>query len=422
MKKQQEQFIAGLDIGSSAIRMAVGHIAAHGGEGGELQILGAAEVPSEGVHRGVISSIEDVVSSVSACLEEVERMVGAPLDSVWLGVSGTQIISQMSKGVVAVSKGDSEITEEDVERAIEASRAIATPLNYEVLHVLPRTFTIDGQSGIKDPVGMTGVRLEVDTQIILAASAQVKNTTKAIYRAGLEIEDVVLSMLATAEGVVTARQKELGVVVVNIGATTTSVAVFEEGELIHTAILPIGSGHITNDIAIGLRTSIDIAEAVKLTYADCSLGTITKEDQFDLMELGAADHELIKKQYLYEIVQARVEELMNKIYSELQRCKKTTLLPAGVIFTGGGAKIPGLVEVAKKYVRLPASLGYPLHMVSVTDKVNDLAFSTAVGLVKWGSIMKPYGGAQHAMRQGNARKMADGVTKQVKDWFKTLIP
>lgn len=422
MKKHQEQLIAGLDIGSSAIRMAVGHLAERGtAEGGELQILGAAEVPSEGVHRGVISSIEDVVSSVSACLEETERMVGAPIDSVWLGISGTQIVSQMSKGVVAVSKGDSEISEEDVERAIEASRAIATPLNYEVLHVLPRSFTIDGQSGIKDPIGMTGIRLEVDTQIILASSAQVKNLTKAVYRAGLEIEDLVLSMLATAEGAVTPRQKELGVVVVNIGASTTSLAVFEEGELIHTSILPLGSGHITNDIAIGLRTSIDIAEAVKLTYADCSAGTIGKEDQFDLAELGAPEHEMIKKQYLFEIVQARAEELLTKIYQDLQRCKKTTLLPAGVIFTGGGAKLPGLVDLAKKYVRLPAALGYPLHMVSVTDKINDLSFATAVGLVKWGSMMKPQGGFSGG-HSGGGRKSGAGVTKQVKDWFKTLIP
>ncbi len=422
MKKHEEQFIAGLDIGSAAIRMAVGHIADRGGEGeGELQILGAAEVPSEGVHRGVISSIEDVVSSVSACLEETERMVGAPIDSVWLGISGTQILSQMSKGVVAVSKGDSEITEEDVERAIEASRAIATPLNYEVLHVLPRTFTIDGQAGIKDPVGMTGIRLEVDTQIILAASAQVKNLSKAVYRSGLEIEDLVLSMLATAEAVVTARQKELGVVVVNIGASTTSLAVFEEGELIHTAILPLGSGHITNDIAIGLRTSIDIAEAVKLTYADCTLGLITKDDQFDLAELGAPEHELVKKQYLYEIVQARVEELLTKVYQELQRCKKTTLLPAGIVFAGGGAKLPGLVDLAKKYVRLPAALGYPLHMISVTDKINDLSFSAAVGLVKWGSVMRS--NSDFGQKTGvGVRKISGGMTKQVKAWFKTLIP
>lgn len=420
MKKNQEQLIAGLDIGSSAIRMAVGEFVHRNGveEGGELQILGASETPSEGVHRGIISSIEDVVSSVSACLEEAERMVGAPIDTVWLGISGSQVLSQMSKGVVAVAKGDSEITDDDVERAIEASRAIATPLNYEVLHVLPRTFTIDGQAGIKDPIGMTGIRLEVDTQIILASSAHVKNLTKAVYRAGLEIEDVVLSLLAASEVVVTPRQKELGVVVVNIGSATTSVAIFEEGDMIHTAVLPLGSGHITNDIAIGLRTSIDVAEAVKLTYADCNQGGIAKDDQFDLVELGAPESEMVKKQYLLEIVQARVEELMSKIYHELQRSKKTSLLPAGVVFTGGGAKLPGLVEMAKKHIRLPAALGFPMNVTSVTDKVSDLGFATAVGLVKWGAIMRPRGNGQ---RGGKIRKIG-GMGKQMKEWFKTLLP
>jgi cell division protein FtsA len=267
MRKNQEQLIAGLDIGSSTTRMAIGQISDDREVGeGDLQILGAAEVPSAGVHRGIISSIEDVVSSVSACLEQAEHMVGSPIDTVWLGVSGSHIITQLSKGVVAVSKPDSEITEEDVNRAIEASRAIATPLNYEVLHVLPRFFSIDGQNGIKDPVGMTGIRLEVDTQIILGSSSQIKNLTKAVYRTGLEVEDLVLSIIATSEAVITPRQRELGVVVVNIGSSTTSLAVFEEGDLLHTAVLSIGSEHITNDIAIGLRNSIDIAEAVKLNY------------------------------------------------------------------------------------------------------------------------------------------------------------
>ncbi len=420
MKHTEEHLIAGLDIGSSMVRVAVGQHLERGAEG-EVHILGAAEVPSQGVHRGVISSIEDVVSSVSACIEEVERMVGEPLDRVWLGIAGGAITSQLSKGVVAVSKGDNEISDEDVERAIEASRAIATPLNYEILHALPRSFTIDGQAGIKDPVGMTGVRLEVDTHIILAPSAHVKNITKAVYRTGLEIEDIVLSILATAEVVVTQRQKELGVVVVNIGATTTSIAIFEEGDLVHTAVLPIGSGHITNDIAIGLRTSIDVAEAVKLTYADCSLASITKDDQFDLAELGAADHELIKKAYLLEIVQARVEELLTKIYQEIQRAKKTSLLPAGVVFTGGGAKLPGLVEQAKKYLRLPSSLGVPMNLVSVTDKGTDMSFSTVLGLVKWGAALKPYDSGRSG-GNGNMKKVGGQVGKQVKEWFKALIP
>jgi cell division protein FtsA len=380
--------------------------------------LGAAEVVSEGAHKGVISSIEDVVSSVSACLEEAERMVGSAINRIWLGVSGSHIISQMSKGVVAVSKTDNEISEEDVQRAIEASRSIAVPLNYEVLHVLPKIFSVDGQSGIKDPIGMTGIRLEVDTQIILAASAQIKNITKAVYRAGLEVEDLVLSILAASEILLSHRQKELGVVLVNIGASTTSLAVFEEGDVLHTAVIPIGSEHITNDIAIGLRTSIDIAETAKVTYGDCSVTSISKREEIDLFELGAPDHEIVKKHYLSEIVQARVEEILRRINQELTIIKRNGLLPAGAVFTGSGSKIPGLTDFGKKALRLPVTLGYPLGIKgSVTDKVNDLGFSTAVGLVKWGSIMKMNKYDVH-----NPSIKLGAFSSQIKKWFKNLIP
>ncbi len=421
MKKGQENLIAGLDIGSSVTRIAVGQAAERedSARGMELQILAAAEVPSEGVHKGVINSIEDVVSSISACLEKAERSVGAPIDAVWLGISGLNIVSQNSKGVVAVSKADSEIAEEDVTRAIEASRAIAAPLNYEVLHVLPKMFSIDGQGGIKDPVGMTGIRLEVDTQIVLGSSSQIKNLTKAVYRTGLEIEDLVLSIIATAEGCLTNRQKELGVAVVNIGAATTSIAVFEEGDILHINILPIGSEHITNDIAIGIRSPIDVAEAVKLTYGNCYTESVSKRDEIDMYELGAPEHEIIKRQYLLEIIQARAEEILRKINQEFNHIHRSGLLPAGIVFTGGGAKLPGLVELAKKNLRLPATLGYPINMMCVADKANDMAFATAVGLVKWGSTMKH--GSYGNSHSGGVKKIGQ-FSNQVKKWIKTLIP
>lgn len=420
MAKNYQQFIAGLDIGSSAVRIAVGQMMQHQGEREpELQILGAGETASAGVNKGVVNSIEDVVSAVSACLETTERMVGVPLDSIWVGISGLHIMSQTSKGVVAVSKADNEIAEEDVARAIEASRTIATPLNYEVLHVLPRSFSIDGQGQVKDPVGMTGIRLEVDSQIILGSGSQIKNLTKAVYRTGLNIDDLVLSILATAEAVITPRQKDIGVVVVNIGVATTSLVVFEGGDIIHSAVLPIGSEHITNDIAIGLRTSIEMAEAVKIEHGDCASDTISKREEIDLYDLGNPTHETVKKQYVSEIIEARVDEIVNKIDQELIKIKRNGLLPAGAVFTGGGAKLPGLIEVAKQRLRLPAVLGYPLHITSVTDKVNDLAFSTAVGLVKWGATMH-----EHGRFNGNGRslKRAGNVGTQIKKWIKTLIP
>lgn len=417
MKNGQGNLISGLDIGSNSVRIVVGQLQGKENGSSELQILGAAEFPSEGVQKGVVSSIEDVVSSISACLEKVERMVGAPIDSVWVGISGVNILSQNSKGVVAVSKANSEITEEDVNRAIEAARSIATPLNYEVLHVLPRHYTVDGQTGIKDPVSMTGMRLEVDTQIILGSSSQIKNLTKAVYRAGLDIEDLVLFVLATAEVVVTKRQKELGVMVVNVGGSTTGMAVFEEGELLHTAILPLGSQNITNDIAMGLRVPPeDIAERIKIEYGDCHPDLVSKKDEIDLFDVGSPDHQMVKKKFLNEIVSARVEEILQKVDDELRKIQRSGLLPAGVVFTGAGAKIPGLVDLAKKVLRLPANLGYPLNVVSVTDKVSDLGFATAVGLVKWGSEM------QNLHSHKPAGKNINAVSGQVKKWLKTLIP
>lgn len=424
MKKSKYNFIAGLDIGSSAVRMAVGQLVSRSEEDSgrlELQILGAAEAPSTGVKKGTISSIEDVVSSVSACLERMERIVGAPIESAVVGVTGLHIISQNSKGVVAVSKVNREISEEDVNRAVEASRAIATPLNYEVLHVLPKNFSIDSQGNIKDPIGMTGIRLEVDSQIILGSNSQIKNLTRAVYRTGLNVDDLVLSILAAAEAVITERQKEIGVLVVNIGVVTTSIAVFEGGEILHLAILPVGSEHITNDIAIGLRTSIDIAEAVKTEYGDCAPGVINKRDEIDLFELGSPEHETVKRQYLAEIIEARVEEILRKVDQELIRVKRSGLLPAGVVFTGGGAKLPGLLEVTKRILRLPAMLGYPLNMLSVSDKVNDLAFSTAVGLVKWGSLFE-FGGQSGRLGGANMLKHIGSFSKSLKKWIKALIP
>ncbi len=421
MKNNQGNLISGLDIGSNFVRMVVGQLVEKDSQGEELQILGAAECPSEGVQKGVISSIEDVVSSVSACLERVERMVGVPIDSAWVGISGLHILSQTSKGVIAVSKANNEITEEDVARAIEAARSIATPLNYEVLHVLPKSYTVDGQTGIKDPTSMTGVRLEVDTQIILGSSSQIKNLTKAVYRAGLDIEDLVLSVAATAETVVTKRQKELGVMVVNLGGATTSIAVFEEGQLIHTSIIPIGSQLITNDIAVGLRTSVDIAERVKIEYGDCRVDLTSKKDEIDLFDLGSGEHELAKKKYLSEIISARVEEILQKVDNELRKIQRSGLLPAGVMLTGGGAKLPGMVEMAKKVLRLPANLGYPINVISVTDKVNDLGFSTAVGLVKWGSQMQSSGGYGKS-GGGNVFKGGGKAFDFLKKTFKSLIP
>ncbi|MEK9183407.1 MAG: cell division protein FtsA [Patescibacteria group bacterium] len=415
-KAPHQEIIVGLDVGSTAVRLAVGQLVPSG-EKTELHIIGAAEAPSEGVHKGVVTSIEDVVSSISSCLERAERMIGLPVKSAWVGISGSHIISEESKGVVAVSKPDGEISEEDVDRAIEAARTVATPLNYEILHVIPKNYTVDGQVGIKDPIGMTGVRLEVDTQIIQGLSAQIKNLTKAVYRTGLDIDDLVLSILATAEAVVTERQKELGVAVLNIGGATTSLVIFEEGDILDIAVLSIGSEHITSDVAIGLRTSIDVAEKLKLDYGSALPKEISKKEELDLFDLGEVEHETISRKYACEIIEARAEEILMKVDDIFKKLGRSGMLPAGVVLTGGGSKLPGLVELAKRRLRLPSALGYPLNLTSVTDKINDLSFAAAIGLVRWGAMSA----------QSGAGKLENlishfGSVGKVTKWVKSLVP
>ena len=410
----REEIYTGLDLGSSTIRIVVGQRS----ENGQFQILGVAEHPSDGVNRGVITSIEDTVSSISGALEKAERMTGLPIERAYVGINGTHITSQNSHGVVAVSKADGEIKEDDVVRVIEAAQSVATPPNYETLHVIPRSFSVDNQSGIKDPVGMTGIRLEVDAQIIQGLSSQIKNTTKCIYRTGLDIDDLILGVLAASESVLTRRQKELGVALINIGAATTSLAVFEEGDILHMTVLPVGSGHITNDIAIGLRTSIEVAEQVKIEAASCVPDEVNKRDEINLNEISDMENTVVSRKHIAEIAEARVEEIFTMVDKQLQKIDRSGLLPAGIILTGGGAKLPGAITVAKQIFKLPCALGIPRDIISSIDKITDPAFATAIGLAIWGAQAN----TKHRMSPGNSRSSVADVTGKMRKWFRSLVP
>ncbi len=417
----EDALFAGIDIGSTGVRIAVGQRLPVGDKE-QVHIIGAIEVPSEGITRGVITSIEDTVSSVSSCIEKVERMTGVPVDSAFVAISGVNVSMIESKGVVAVARADGEIREDDVERAVEAAQTVATPVNHEIIHVIPKVFTVDGQHGVKDPVGMNGIRLEVDTQIIQGLSSHIKNLTKCVYRTGVNIERLVLGVLATSEVVVTPKQKELGVAVVNIGGSTTSLVVFEQGDIIRLASLPIGSEHITSDIGIGIRNS-EVAEAVKLGVASAAPQQFSKKDEINLKDFGAAEDEMVSLKYVAQIVEARVDELLEKIDAELVKCGKSGMLPAGVVLTGGGAKLPGLVEAAKAKLRLPAQIGYPVGVTSITDRVNDLSFTTAIGLVQWGINDTPAGSPKKMtlFAKGGGKSM-EKVGKTLKKWFGSLAP
>lgn len=412
----KDSLITGLDIGSSTIRVVVGQKSK---SDDKLKIIGAAQAPAHGISKGVVISVEDAVSSISSALEKAERMIGQPIDHAWVGISGSHIMAQESKGVVAVSKTDGEIRPEDVERAIEAARSLATPPNYEILHVIPKSFTVDSQTGIKDPIGMTGIRLEANVQIIQGLSSQIKNLTKCVYRTGIDIDDLVLSVLACSESVLTSRQKELGVAVINLGGATTSVAVFEENDVLHSAILPVGSEYVTSDIAIGLRVSIDTAEKIKIREGSCLPQEFKKQDEVKYSDIGASEEGSFSKKEVAEIIEARVEEILEKIDKEFRKIGKSSMLPAGVILTGSGAKIDGIIEVAKKTLRLPASLGYPQELVTSIDKIGDLSYTTAVGLVLWGSEMQR---KSRSLKLPSNFKSVDQAINQIKKIFKSFLP
>lgn len=418
----KDNVIAGLDIGSTSIRLVIGQQIA-GPAGDELQIIGAISVPTAGVNRGIVNSIEETTSSISACLEKAERLVGVPISRVWVSINDPYIKCERSKGVVAVGRSDGEINENDVNRAIEAARALAVPVNYEILHVIPIKFGVDNQGDVKDPIGMNGIRLEVETLIVQGLSTQIKNLTKAIYRTGLEIEDLVIAPLAAAEAVLSTKQKELGVALVNLGSSTTSLAVYEDRNLIHTAVLPIGAEHITADIAIGLRCPINLAERIKREYGTAAAEDVNKKDEVDVSQLVKEeevndDINIISRKYLAEIINARIEEIFDKVDDEFKRIDRSGMLPAGIIFVGGGAELEGLVEAAKKKLRLPAALGAAKNINVIIDKVKSPEFLTALGLVIWGSHTY-VAGSGHSM---SIKKNFEGLLEKTKGLWNKIMP
>jgi len=403
------QIITGIDLGSSTIRIAVGEVRPEG----DLHITGLGEGPSEGIGKGVVTSIEDTVSSISACVEQVERMTGNSIETAYIGISGSHIISQESRGVVAISGADGEIKPEDVARVLEAAEKVATPANYEIIHVLPRSFSVDNQVGIMDPVGMTGVRLEVEAQIVLGLANQIKNLNKCLYRVGIDVKEIVFTALSTAEAVLNKRQKDLGVLIVNIGSTTTSFAVFEEGDVLTAKVLPIGARHITNDIAIGLRVPVDLAEAIKINYGTSLVEKASKNKIINFKDLDEKESGAVSQKEVAKIIEARCEEIFKMIDKELMHVDRNGKLPAGAVLTGAGAKLDGLAETAKKVFKMPASLGIPQGFVSGINKAFDPSFSTAVGLILWG---------QKSAGRKNKISVVPKIGSRIKRIFKNLMP
>jgi len=305
---------------------------------------------------------------------------------VFVNLSGPHISSRSSKGVVAVSRADQEISKEDKQRVLSTTEAISIPANRKIVHVIPKEFIIDGEEGIKDPLGMHGVRLEVNALVVDCSVSIISNFTKAVEVSGLDVEELVVSPLASSRAVLSKRQKELGVLVLDIGGGTSGISIFEDGSIVHTSILPVGSAHITNDIAIGLRTEIDIAEKVKLEYGTADPGSVNKRDMIDLAELGFEDGGSVSRMHVAEIIQARLDEIFELTEKELKKVSKQGLLPGGVVLVGGGVKMPHIVEVAREKLKLPVQIGVPgQDFDGIVDRISDPEYAVLVGLALWGS-------------------------------------
>ncbi len=366
--------------------------------------------------------IEECVSSISGALEAAERMAGVQLDHAIIGIGGSHIASTNSKGVIAVSRNDGDIDQADIDRVVDAAKAIALPPNQEIIHVIPKQYIVDGQEGIKDPIGMTGIRLETEALVIGGQTTAIKNLTKCVAQAGIQADALFYSPIATAKTLLNKRQKENGVMLLDIGGGTTGLAVYEEGELIHTNVLPVGSLNITNDLAIGLRISLEAAEKIKLQYGNAHKDSIRKHETIDLSKFDPTEKQRIERIMVAEIIEARVKEIINLVKNDLKSIGKDGMLPAGVILTGGGALLEGLIEIIKDELHLPVSAGLPnLEFSGMVDKLDQPVYATSIGLMLEGlegNIHPVHNKPGKAILPENLNSVVD----KAKDLFKQLLP
>lgn len=372
--------ITSIDLGSSTVRCVIADVSP---DDQQIRVLGAGIVPSSGMRRGAVVDINDAADAIARAVEKAEQMSGEHVRSAIVSIGGAGITVKETQGVIAIGRADGEVNEDDVVRVIDAAQAISIPTNNDVIHVIPRSFRLDDQRDIKDPVGLRGVRLEVDAVIVEAPGNHVKNLTSAMERADIAIDDFIIEPLAAAESTLTKKQKDLGVVLINLGASTISLAVYEEGELIHTAVLPVGCDFITNDIAIGLRTEIAIAERVKFEYGSANMEGVDRRSMIDLSHFDEREKDVVYHHDVLEIIHARLDEMFELIVKELEKIGKDQLLPAGAVLTGGGAHMPHIVEFAKDRLRLPVSIGQPVNLLGVVDHVDDSSYATVIGLILW---------------------------------------
>jgi len=408
-KKGDENLIVGLDIGTSKVLAIVGEVNAAGG----VEIVGVGHHPSRGMKKGVVVNIESTVQSIQRAVEEAELMAGCQIQSVFAGIAGSHIRSINSHGTVAIK--EKEVGPGDVDRVIESARALAIPADQKVLHVLPQEFIIDGQEGIREPIGMSGVRLEAKVHIVTGAVSAAQNIVKCVRRCGLEVDDIILEQLASSVAVLTEDEKELGVCMVDIGGGTTDISVFTEGAIRHTAVIPIAGDQVTNDIAVALRTPTAHAEEIKKKYGCALTQLATSDESIEVPSVGDRPPRQLARQTLAEVIEPRIEELYGLILAELRRSGFEDVIGSGVVLTGGSSKMEGMIDLAEEVFHMPVRLGIPQGVGGLSGVVHNPIFATGVGLVQYGA--KARGSGRYGfVPQGNTVGIK-GVLGKMKGWF-----
>ncbi|WP_198246191.1 cell division protein FtsA [methane-oxidizing endosymbiont of Gigantopelta aegis] len=402
-KKTERDLLVGLDIGTSKVAAIVGEF----NSSDEMEIIGIGLAPSKGLKKGVVVNLESTVNSIQRAVEEAELMAGCQIKKVFAGIAGSHIRSLNSHGIVAIK--DKEVMQSDIDRVIDSARAVAIPADQKILHILPQEFVIDQQEGIKEPVGMSGIRLEAKVHMVTGSVSAAQNIIKCIRRCGLEVEDIVLEQLASCTSVLSDDEKDLGVCLIDIGGGTTDIAVFSDGAIKHTAVIPIAGDQVSNDIAVALRTPTKNAEEIKIKHA-CALTQLADpQEMVDVPSIGDREPRKISAQNLAEIIEPRYEELMLLVQAELRRSGYEDMIAAGIVLTGGSSKVKGLTELAEEIFHMPVRIGFPQHMSGLTDVVKNPVFSTGVGLLLYGR--------EH---QGKAESLRDdslSIWARMKNWF-----
>lgn len=402
-KKTDRNLLVGLDIGTTKVAAIVGEY--RGGD--EIEIIGIGTAPSKGLKRGIVVNLESTVHSIQRAVEEAELMAGCQIKSVFAGIAGSHIKSLNSHGIVAIK--EKEVTQHDIDRVIDSARAVAIPADQKILHILPQEFVIDQQEGIKEPIGMSGIRLEAKVHMVTSSVSAEQNIVKCIRRCGLDVDDIVLEQLASCSAVLTDDEKDLGVCLIDIGGGTTDLAIFSEGAIKHTAVIPIAGDQVTNDIAVALRTPTKNAEDIKRRYA-CALTQLADPGQIiDVPSIGDREPRKISAQNLAEIVEPRYEELMLLVQAELRRSGYEDLIAAGMVITGGSSQVKGLNELAEEIFHMPVRMGVPLHVSGLTDVAQSPIYSTAVGLLMYGK--------DHYGRSIGINEDGMDLFSKIKSWF-----